>query len=87
MVALKGLEPPTPVLKVRVLISRSVLLPAKRPHSVRDFDLRFPSWYRPFLCYSRPPVNFPLAVVQGNGADRTEGIAVAGQIGSKGHIQ
>src|SRR6266852_1101072 len=63
MVGPEGLEPPTPGLKVRTLISRSVPLPTEEARSVRHFDLSFPSQYRPFLCYSGPPVSYPLAVL------------------------
>ncbi len=38
----EGLEPPTPGLKVRTLISRFVPLPTEEARSVRDFDLSFP---------------------------------------------
>ncbi len=61
MVGPEGLEPPTPGLKVRTLISRSVPLPTEEARSVREFDLSFPSYYRPVLCYSAPPVSYPLA--------------------------
>ncbi len=43
MVGPEGLEPPTPGLKVRALISRSVPLPTEEARSVRHFDLSFSS--------------------------------------------
>src|SRR5712692_2258102 len=57
----EGLEPPTPELKVRILISRPVLLPAAEARSVRDFGFSFPTMTAFF--FAVPPRPFAVRLL------------------------